>query len=86
MNPFTKVHLSLVGVGVLLGTLGAQALKTDAAKELAVKAVVSGMRAKKQYEKIVEQAKAELDDVVAEAGYLAAEEEAISVVDGGKAE
>ena len=61
----------LVGGGVLLGTLGVKALTSKPAKKLYVQAVAGGLRAKASYEDIVEQAKAQVDDIVAEATYLA---------------
>lgn len=68
---FKKHDALLVGSGVLLGTLGVKALTSKPAKRLYVQAVAGGLRAKASYEDIVEQAKAEVDDIVAEASYLA---------------
>ena len=85
----------LVGAGFLAGTLGLKAVTSNAAKRLAVQGVAAGMRVKAGYEDIVEQAKAEVDDIVAEAAYLNAEPEAAAadacackaeVVEGSKAE
>ncbi|MBE6469827.1 MAG: DUF1490 family protein [Coriobacteriaceae bacterium] len=70
MIPFSKTHALLVGAGALAGVLGAKLLKSDRVRNLAVQGVAAGMRAKAGYEDIVEQAKAEVDDIVAEAGYL----------------
>ncbi|MBS5450690.1 MAG: DUF1490 family protein [Coriobacteriia bacterium] len=61
----------LVGGGVLLGTLGVKALTSKPAKKLYVQAVATGLRAKASYEDVVEQAKAQVDDIVAEASYIA---------------
>lgn len=66
----SKTHSMLVGAGFLLGTLGMKALKSDAAHNLAVQGVAAGMRIKNGYNNIVEAAKAEVDDIVAEADYL----------------
>lgn len=70
MISFNKTHSLLVGAGFLLGTLGVKALQSQAARKLAVQGVAAGMRVKNGYQDIVEQAKAEVDDIVAEADYL----------------
>lgn len=67
---FSKTHALLVGAGFLAGTLGLKAVTSDAAKRLAVQGVAAGMRVKAGYEDVVEQAKAQVDDIVAEASYL----------------
>lgn len=60
----------LVGAGFLLGTVGIKALTSPQARKCYVKGVACGLRAKESYERIVEEAKAEVDDIVAEASYL----------------
>ncbi len=60
----------LVGAGFLLGTVGIKALTSKAAKKVYVKGVAKGLQAKTCYEDIVEQAKAQVDDIVAEARYV----------------
>lgn len=70
MVSFNKTHSLLLGAGFLLGTLGVKAVQSNFARDLAVKGVAAGMRVKSGYEDIVEQAKAEVDDIVAEASYL----------------
>lgn len=70
MISFSKTHSLLVGAGFLLGTVGMKALKSDAARNLAVQGVAAGMRVKAGYQDIVEAAKAQVDDIVAEADYL----------------
>ena len=55
-------HGILVGAGFLLGTLGVKALA-------AVATVAQGLKVKEEAESIVDEAKAELDDILAEAGY-----------------
>ena len=67
---FPKRSGWLVGAGFLLGTLGVKALTSTTAKKCYVQGVATGLRAKAAYEGIVEQAKAEVDDIVAEASYL----------------
>ena len=64
---FPKRSGWLVGAGFLLGTLGVKALTSPTAKKCYVQGVATGLRAKAAYEGIVEQAKAEVDDIVAEA-------------------
>jgi hypothetical protein len=69
----------LLGGGFLLGTLGLKALTSEAAKKCYVQGIAQGMRAKSAYETMVEQAKAQVDDMMAEATYInvaAAEEKA----------
>ncbi|MBQ9690570.1 MAG: DUF1490 domain-containing protein [Eggerthellaceae bacterium] len=64
-------HSAFLGIGFLLGTLGVSALKSEQAKKLYVQGVAAGIRVKNSYQDIVEQAKAEVDDIVAEANYVA---------------
>ena len=70
MSVFTAKNVGLVAGGFLLGTVGVKALTSPTAKKCYVQGVAAGMRAKAAYEDIVEQAKAEVDDIVAEASYL----------------
>ena len=67
---FKKKSGLLVGAGFLLGTVGVKALTSTTAKKCYVQGVAQGLRAKATYENIVEQAKAEVDDIVAEATYI----------------
>ena len=60
----------LVAGGFLLGTVGVAALTSETAKKGYVQAVACGMRAKESYDKVIEQAKAQVDDIVNEASYL----------------
>ena len=62
---FRKKSGLLVGMGFLLGTVGVKALTSSTAKKCYVRGVAQGLRAKATYENIVEQAKAEVDDIVA---------------------
>ena len=63
------VHALLVGAGFLAGTAGIAALKSKPAHDLAVACTVQGMRAKEGYKSLVEEAKAQFDDIQAEADY-----------------
>ncbi len=65
-----------VGAGFLLGTLGVKALKSEPAHKAAVYTIAQGLKAKESAETIVDEAKAEIDDILAEAGY-SKEEEAV---------
>lgn len=69
-------HGILVGAGFLLGTLGVKALKSEPAHKAAVYTVAQGMKLKEGAETIVDEAKAEFDDILAEAGYNKEEAEA----------
>ena len=60
----------LVAGGFLLGTVGVAALTSETAKKGYVQAVACGMRAKESYDQVIEQAKAQVDDIVNEASYL----------------
>ena len=62
-------HGLLVGAGFLLGTVGLKALKSDTARKVYVKGIAQGLRVKEEAETIVDEAKAEFDDILAEAGY-----------------
>lgn len=75
MEKGTKYAL-FTGLGFLLGTVGVKAATSDTARKGYVHAMAQGMRAKAEYEDIVEQAKAEYDDMKAEASYLAKSEDA----------
>ena len=60
----------LIGGGFLLGTAGMKAVTSAPAKRAYVQGIACGIRAKNCYQDMVEQAKAEGDDMVAEATYL----------------
>ena len=66
----------LVGGGFLLGTAGIKALTSAPAKKAYVHGIACGLRAKNCYQAMVEQAKAEVDDLVAEATYLTSDAKA----------
>lgn len=59
------------GLGFLIGTVGVKAATSNTAKKGYVHAMAQGMKAKAEYEGMVEQAKAEFDDMKAEAEYIA---------------
>lgn len=69
-------HGLLVGAGFLLGTLGVKALKSEPARKVYVKTIAQGLRVKEEAETIVDEAKAEFDDILAEAGYQKETEDA----------
>lgn len=70
MQSGTKNAL-FTGLGFLIGTIGIKAATSQTAKKGYVHAMAQGMKAKADYESIVEQAKAEFDDMKAEAQYIA---------------
>ena len=59
----------LVGAGFLLGSVGVKALTSNKAKQVYVTGIVQGMRAKEEVQTMVDEARAEFDDLLAEAGY-----------------
>jgi hypothetical protein len=56
--------------GIVLGQVAPKVLASDAAKKVYVQGIAAGMRAKAAYLDLVEQARAEVGDMVAEATYL----------------
>ena len=87
----------LVGAGFLLGTAGMKAITSKPARKLAVKGIACGMKARDSITTMVDEARMQLDDMVAEAGYENAvsgcgcddgavvEEEIIALEDAGDA-
>ena len=59
----------LVGADFLLGSVGVKALTSNKTKQVYVKGIVQGMRAKEEVQTMVDEARAEFDDLLAEAGY-----------------
>ena len=59
------------GLGFLIGTVGLKAATSQTAKRGYVHAMAQGMKAKSEYETMVEQAKTEFDDMKAEAEFVA---------------
>jgi hypothetical protein len=59
----------LIGAGFLLGSAGLKAVTSKPAKKAYVKGIVCTMKAKEEVETIIDQAKMEFDDLMAEAGY-----------------
>jgi hypothetical protein len=68
-------EIGLIAAGFALGTIGVKALKSEQAKKLCVQAVSKGLQAKAAGQDIIEQAKSNVDDIVAEANYLNEQEE-----------
>lgn len=64
-------NLLWTGLGFLIGTVGLKVATSQTAKNGYVHAMAQGMKAKAEYNNIVEQAKAEFDDMKAEAEYIA---------------
>ncbi len=63
----------LVGVGFLAGSAGMKALTSKTAHNIYVKGLVQGLKAKECCETVVEEAKAQFDDIMAEAQYEVSE-------------
>ena len=59
----------LVGIGAIAGSVGTKALLSEPAKKVYVKSLVCGMRLRDGVEQVIDEAKAEFDDVRAEAEY-----------------
>lgn len=67
---FKKRDGWMLAGGFALGTLGLKALSSSKAKKCYVQGVAKGLQAKAAYQDVVEQAKAQVDDIVAEASYI----------------
>lgn len=83
MKTGTKYTL-FTALGFLLGTVGIKAATSETARKGYVHAMAQGMVAKNEYENLVEQAKAEYDDIKAEASYLADADKADAGKKAGK--
>jgi flagellar motility protein MotE (MotC chaperone) len=68
-------EFGLIAAGFALGTLGVKALTSAPAKKLCVQAVSKGLQIKAAGQDIIEQAKSNVDDIVAEANYLNQQEQ-----------
>lgn len=66
----------LVLGGFLLGTVGVKAVKSKPAHKAAVRATVCGLQAQDYVTRVVDGAKAECDDIMAEARYVKTVEDA----------
>lgn len=60
----------LVGAGFLLGSLGVKALTSEKAKKTYVNGIVAGMRVKEGVQVVIDEARAQFDDIMAEAAYV----------------
>ncbi len=81
-----KIGTLLVGAGFLLGTAGVKVVTSKSAKKCAVHSVAGILRVKQGYDAIVEQAKAEVDDIMAEATYLNAAKASEKPAESGQTE
>ena len=75
------VNCLFTGLGFLIGTVGLKAVTSQTAKKGYVHAMAQGMKAKAEYQNIVEQAKAEFDDLKAEAEYIAVSDEDVKTAE-----
>ena len=69
------------GLGFLIGTVGLKAATSQTAKKGYVHAMAQGMKAKAEYNNMVEQAKAEFDDMKAEAAFVAVTDEDVKAAE-----
>lgn len=77
MKKQTKNNWLFTGIGFLAGTAGIAAITSETAKKGYVHAMAQGMKCKKGYQDMVEAAKAEYDDIVAQATYISVSEEEV---------
>ena len=77
----TTKNILFTGLGFLIGTVGLKAATSKTAKKGYVHAMAQGMKAKAEYQNIVEQAKAEFDDLKAEAEYIAVSDEDVKAAE-----
>lgn len=75
MKKQTKNNWLFTGIGFLIGTAGIAAVTSETAKRGYVHAMAQGMKCKKSYQDMVENAKAEYDDMVAQATYISVSDE-----------
>ena len=59
----------LLGAGFLLGTVGTKVVKSEPVHKATVKMLAQGMRVKEEAQTLIDEAKADFDDLVAEASY-----------------
>lgn len=59
----------LIGAGFLLGTVGLKAATSKPARRACVKGITCGMQVKESVNTMIDEAKVEFDDLMAEAGY-----------------
>ena len=83
MERYTKNFL-WTGLGFLIGTVGIKAATSETAKKGYVHAMAQGMKAKSDYENMVEQAKAEFDDLKAEAEFIAVSDKDVEAAEKAK--
>ncbi len=76
MKGYTRNTL-FTALGLAIGTVGIKALTSNTAKRGYVHAMAQGMKVRSDYEVMIEQAKAEFDDMKAQAEYLVANEKAV---------
>ena len=62
-------HVALVALGALAGSVGTKVLTSAPAKKVYVKGVVAGMCVRDGVASVIEEAKAQFDDICAEAEY-----------------
>ena len=74
----------LVGAGFLAGTAGVKAVTSKTARKIYVKGLVQSLKAKENCESLVEEAKAQFDDLMAETEYQAKDAEGAECAEGAE--
>lgn len=72
----SSTHTGLIGLGFLLGSAGLKMLTSERAKNIYVKGIAEGIKIKSSAEELVERAKENVDDLVAEAEHVADQQRA----------
>ncbi|ACL19983.1 uncharacterized protein DUF1490 [Desulfitobacterium sp. LBE] len=62
-----KEKITLFGLGLMAGTFGLKLATSKTAKKAYVKTLATGLKAKAECDKMIEEAKANVDDIMAEA-------------------
>ncbi|MDR0347655.1 MAG: DUF6110 family protein [Coriobacteriales bacterium] len=78
-------EIGLIAAGFVLGTVGVKAATSASARKLCVQAVSKGLQVKAAGQDILEQAKSNVDDIVAEANYLNSQAEGAEAGAAGEA-
>lgn len=65
-----KDKMALFGLGLMAGSVGLKLVTSKQAKKAYVKAIAAGLKTKAECDKMIEAAKASVDDIVAEAKHV----------------
>ncbi|MDR3136993.1 MAG: DUF6110 family protein [Coriobacteriales bacterium] len=75
LHTFLARKATWVGTGFVMGTLGLKLLKSEPARKFYVRVVSKALQAKAAGQDIIEEAKSNVDDIVAEANYINKQED-----------